>query len=677
MIGKVLNNRYEIIEKVGTGGMAIVYRATDKLLGRPVAVKILQPQFADNETAVKRFNREAQSVASLSHPNIVNIFDIGRDDDLHYIVMEYVTGNDLKEELKKVGRFEVDKAIQLITGICNALIKAHRNNIIHCDIKPHNILVTKDNRAKVTDFGIARAVTSATMAHTNSVMGSAHYLSPEQAKGAKVSTKSDIYSLGIVLYELLTGQVPFTGENHISIALKHLEEKPPSPQEINPNISDELASIILKAIAKKPEDRYNSVVEMLRDLKEIEINTTQKVKNKDITNQHTMVMSKEDYQKEINKEINKKVSKEVSKEVNKKTTKKESLPKSDFKENNRGVRKLNKRNHKATSFEKTPKKNTKKKKKKRNEFLTALLILGIIGIVIMGVGYYMLINYMEVEEVRVPDVVGKHVENARQELADKGLELKVYYRSHSSEVEKDHIISQSIKADKKIKVNRVIEVVVSKGAKLSKVPNLLGIELREAEIKLDKLDLEIGEIKEEYNNEVKKGQIISQDPRPDIEVKSGATVDLLISKGKEPKEVLIPNLVGLKKEEALEKLRERNLLLGQVLERESLNYLKGRVIAQNPSPGKMTMEGTTIQLIISKGIRNPRGSEVKSPLVRIDVPAGNEKRVQIVVTDDNGQRTVYDQVHQPHDKVEKEVITVGSAVIRVYFDGQLNYEKRL
>ncbi len=657
--------------------MAIVYRATDKLLGRPVAVKILQPQFADNETAVKRFNREAQSVASLSHPNIVNIFDIGRDDDLHYIVMEYVTGNDLKEELKKVGRFEVDKAIQLITGICNALIKAHRNNIIHCDIKPHNILVTKDNRAKVTDFGIARAVTSATMAHTNSVMGSAHYLSPEQAKGAKVSTKSDIYSLGIVLYELLTGQVPFTGENHISIALKHLEEKPPSPQEINPNISDELASIILKAIAKKPEDRYNSVVEMLRDLKEIEINTTQKVKNKDITNQHTMVMSKEDYQKEINKEINKKVSKEVSKEVNKKTTKKESLPKSDFKENNRGVRKLNKRNHKATSFEKTPKKNTKKKKKKRNEFLTALLILGIIGIVIMGVGYYMLINYMEVEEVRVPDVVGKHVENARQELADKGLELKVYYRSHSSEVEKDHIISQSIKADKKIKVNRVIEVVVSKGAKLSKVPNLLGIELREAEIKLDKLDLEIGEIKEEYNNEVKKGQIISQDPRPDIEVKSGATVDLLISKGKEPKEVLIPNLVGLKKEEALEKLRERNLLLGQVLERESLNYLKGRVIAQNPSPGKMTMEGTTIQLIISKGIRNPRGSEVKSPLVRIDVPAGNEKRVQIVVTDDNGQRTVYDQVHQPHDKVEKEVITVGSAVIRVYFDGQLNYEKRL
>ncbi|TDX49202.1 Stk1 family PASTA domain-containing Ser/Thr kinase [Orenia marismortui] len=673
MIGKVLNNRYEIIEKVGTGGMAIVYRATDKLLGRPVAVKILQPQFADNETAVKRFNREAQSVASLSHPNIVNIFDIGRDDDLHYIVMEYVTGNDLKEELKKVGRFEVDKAIQLITGICNALIKAHRNNIIHCDIKPHNILVTKDNRAKVTDFGIARAVTSATMAHTNSVMGSAHYLSPEQAKGAKVSTKSDIYSLGIVLYELLTGQVPFTGENHISIALKHLEEKPPSPQEINQNISDELASIILKAIAKKPEDRYNSVVEMLRDLKEIEINTTQKVKNKDITNQHTMVMSKEDYQKEINKEINKK----VSKEVNKKTTKKESLLKSDFKENNRGVRKLNKRNHKATSFEKTPKKNTKKKKKKRNEFLTALLILGIIGIAIMGVGYYMLINYMEVEEVRVPDVVGKHVENARQELADKGLELKVYYRSHSSEVEKDHIISQSIKADKKIKVNRVIEVVVSKGAKLSKVPNLLGIELREAEIKLDKLDLEIGEVKEEYNNEVKKGQIISQDPRPDIEVKSGATVDLLISKGKEPKEVLIPNLVGLKKEEAVEKLRERNLLLGQVLERESLNYLKGRVIAQNPSPGKMTMEGTTIQLIISKGIRNPRGSEVKSPLVRIDVPAGNEKRVQIVVSDDNGQRTVYDQVHQPHDKVEKEVITVGSAVIRVYFDGQLNYEKRL
>ncbi|PRX33528.1 serine/threonine-protein kinase [Orenia metallireducens] len=658
MIGKVLNSRYELVEKVGTGGMAIVYRSKDQLLGREVAVKILQPHFADNETAVRRFKHEAQAVASLSHPNIVNIFDIGKEDDINYIVMEYITGKDLKEHLKEVERIEIDQAIKIVTGVCNALIKAHRNNIVHCDVKPHNILLTDDGRVKVTDFGIAQAVTSATMGQTDSIMGSAHYLSPEQAKGGKVSTKSDIYSLGVVLYELVTGSVPFTGDNHVSIALKHIEESPEDPKKINSQLPDRLAEIILKAIAKEPENRYNSVVELLRDLKEVEEDIANQAKEvKSIANQHTMIMSKQDYQKEIKKEKEKNNTNIIKKE--------------EVQQKLRGVDVVEeKKNKEPTSKKKVP-------AKKRSGLLTALLILAASFIVIMGVGYFMLVQYVNVEEVKVPNLVGKHLEVARQDLESKGLSLKVYYESYSQEIEKDHIISQSIPPNNKVKKARVIEVVVSKGAQVSKVPELLNITLREAEIKLDKLDLQKGEIKEEYSNEVAEGQIISQDPQPGIEVKAGTDINLVISKGREPQEVEVPNLVGLRQEEAVERLRQLNLILGQVLKRESLDYHQGRVIAQKPSTGTKIMEGSTIQLIISTGIRNPRGSEIKDRKIRFNIPPGNEKRVEFVVQDDNGQRTVYDQIHQAGDTVVKDVIIVGPGTIRIYLDGQLYYEKQV
>jgi len=657
MIGKVLNSRYELVEKVGTGGMAIVYRAKDQLLGREVAIKILQPHFADNETAVRRFKHEAQAVASLSHPNIVNIFDIGKEDDINYIVMEYITGEDLKEHLKEVKRVKIDQAIDIVAGVCNALVKAHRNNIVHCDVKPHNILLTDDGRVKVTDFGIAQAVTSATLGQTDSIMGSAHYLSPEQAKGGKVSTKSDIYSLGVVLYELVTGKVPFTGDSHVSIALKHIEEAPVSPKEINASIPDKLAEIILKAIAKEPENRYNSVVEMLRDLKEVEeqlANQTNEVKS--IANQHTMIMSKQDYQKEIKKEKEKNNTNIIKKE--------------EVQQNLRGVDVVEK-DKEPTSKEKVP------AKKKRSSLLTALLILMATFIVIMGVGYFMLMQYVNVEEVKVPNLVGKHLEVARQDLKSKGLSLKVYYESYSQEIEKDHIISQSIPPNSKVKKARVIEVVVSKGAQVSKVPELANITLREAEIKLDKLDLQTGEVKEEYSNEVAEGQIISQDPQPGIEVKAGTNINLVISKGGEPQEVEVPNLVGLRQEEAVERLRQLKLILGQVLKRESLDYHQGRVIAQKPSTGTKLMEGSTIQLIVSTGIRNPRGSEIKDRKIRFNIPPGDEKRVEFIVQDDNGQRTVYDQVHQAGDTVMKDVIIVGPGSIKIYLDGQLYYEKQV
>ncbi len=651
MIGKVLNGRYKIVKKIGTGGMAIVYQAKDQLLERKVAVKVLQPHFADNETAVNRFNHEAQAVASLSHPNIVNIFDIGRDDDIHYIVMEHIIGKDLKKLLKEMERLDIKRSIEIAKGICNGLIKAHRNNIIHCDIKPHNILLTNEGRVKVTDFGIARAITSATIGQTDSVMGSAHYLSPEQAKGSKVSTRSDIYSLGIVLYEMLTGKVPFTGENHVSIALKHIEEEAVSPQSFNSNIPDSLNKIVLKAIAKDPSDRYNSVVELLRDLKEFRtIDQENGVVMPQVNNQETMVMSKEDYQKELNK-----VAKQEEIKV-------ENTELEEFK----GVDDVAER-----------KEATSKDKKGRKQLAIILLAVVLAGGLVLGGGYYLLGQYVEVEEVKVPNLIGKHFETAKREMLEKGLKLEVYYNSYSQEIEKDHIISQSIRSGKKVKKNRLIEVVISEGAKLSKVPDLKGVTLRQAEIKLEKIDLEIGQVIEEYNNQVPKGEIIKQTPQAGIEIKSEAQIDFVVSKGGAPQAVAVPNLVGLRKEEAVERLRERNLILGQVLERESLDYREGRVIAQQPSIGSEIIEGSTVQLIVSSGIRNPHGSEVRSRLIRISVPAGANKRIQITVKDDNGERTIYDQLHEGGQQIKKEVILVGPAVIRVYFDGQLYEEKRL
>ena len=650
MIGKILNNRYELVEKIGTGGMAIVYRAKDSLLSREVAVKILQPQFADNEKAVKRFRHEAKSVASLNHPNIINIFDIGQDDELEYIVMEYITGQDLKEKISQEGKFNPAKAIKIIKEVCQALIKAHRNNIIHCDIKPHNILLTSDERVKVTDFGIAQAVTDATMVHTESIVGSAHYLSPEQARGSKVTTKSDLYSLGIVLYELVTGELPFEGDNSVSVALKHVKEQPPSPVEYNQDLSPKLVDVILKLLAKNPSDRYNSANELLKDLKEVD----ESLEGLEISNQETMVISKD---KLVNREQKSSSSSDSSK--TKKLTE-ENIEQED----------KNKNKNKTT-------KNLKPKLKNELNFKTTIAILAVIMFAILGIMYYFYLDYVTVPNVEVPNVVNQELTSAEKTVEEKGLKLEVYYKTYSSEVPKDHIISQSPKSGEVVKKKRVISVVVSKGSELSVVPDFKNMALRQAKVELDKKDLLLGTVKKEYSSQIAEGKIISQTPLADKKVDAKTKVDLVVSQGPEPQKLKVPNLVGLKKEEAVEKLRANNLIVGQITNRKSLNYFSGRIIAQQPASGAEVTEGSTIQLIVSSGIRNPYNSEVRKSTVNIDVTPGQTKEVKIIVKDDNGQRIVYQNRLQPGKKVYKEVITVGPAIIRVYFNDKLVSEKTI
>jgi serine/threonine-protein kinase len=653
MIGKVLNSRYEILEKIDTGGMAVVYLGKDNLLDREVAIKVLQSQFASNKQAVKRFHQEAKSVASLSHPNIVNIFDIGQeDDDLHYIIMEYIKGEDLKKKLQQEGILPPKRAVEIIKGVCRALIKAHRNNIVHCDIKPHNILLTEDGTVKVTDFGIARAVTGTTMTRTDSIRGSAHYLSPEQAKGEPVSTKSDIYSLGIVLYELLTGKLPFDGENSVSVALKHIEEEPPAPREINSGLPQEVEAIILRAIAKEPEARYNSVAEFLKEVKE----AADKLTDNQVTNQPTMVLSREELK---NSEEGTSGQEESAEETPLQDEEDQEI---EFKSD-------------------SGKQVSRRQKNGKSRWKKILLTIGIIGLIlfiVLGASYYFLVDYLTVPNVETPDIVEQEFEAAEEKLAEVGLEIEVYHRRSDNEIPEDHVISQSPQAGEVVKKNRTVEVVLSEGAQLTEAPKLEGKTLREAQVEVDRKNLVLGEVTEEYTSEVEEGRIISQEPAAEEEVETGTPINLVISQGPQPQEITVPDLVGLRREEAVEELRQQNLILGRELSEKSLNYREGQVIAQDPEPGTELQEGSTVQLIISSGIRNPYNSSIRERTINVNVPAGGQqKEVRIVIRDDNGERIVYQATHPPGENISQEVITVGPTIIRVYIDGQLYNEMHL
>ncbi|SFT47259.1 serine/threonine protein kinase [Selenomonas sp. GACV-9] len=559
MIKRVLDQRYELQELIGGGGMADVYRAQDLLLNRPVAVKILHEQFKSDTEFINKFNREAQAAARLSHPNIVNIFDVGVMDDAHYIVMEYVPGRTLKDRIKQEGHLSVEDALQVARDIARALAHAHANNLVHCDIKPHNILMMPDGSAKVADFGIARAVTESTMTYTGNVVGSVHYFSPEQAKGTMITPKSDVYSLGVVLYEMLTGALPFTGETPVSIAMKHLQEEPASVRQLDPSIPPVVEAIVARAMSKDPAMRPVAA-ELMHDIQQAE----------------QMLGAGHGYGNGGQPDP-------FATQV---------LPRVE--EPAEPIVSRRERNHAAVYEDEEPEENEK------SIFKSKAFIAGLIMVLVMGffAGAFMSYGkFWSTAEVVVPDVTGKQMTLARQILEDKKLRVNVA-ETYDASVPAGTVVSQNPEAGAKVKEERLVTIYVSKGGESMEMPDLKGLSRTDAEEKLKKMGLKIGSIYER-NSDEEAGTVIATDPRAGSKITKGQSVDITVSKGKKEKKASVPDVTGLPLEAAKEAITSAGFHVGSVT-KEASKQAAGTVISQSPSGGSSIAEGTSVNLVVAE-----------------------------------------------------------------------------
>ena len=529
MIGAVLSNRYEILEKLGCGGMAVVYKAKDTLLGRLVAVKVLHEQFSQDETFVQRFRREAQAGARLSHPNIVSIFDVGCHEDDHYLVMEYVEGTNLKDIIKENAPFEENQVLRMGIELCEALEHAHENGLIHCDIKPHNILITDKGKVKVTDFGIARACTSDTITFAGSMVGSVHYFSPEQARGGKADVQSDIYSASVVLYEMATGELPFTAESPVSVALKQITEAPVPPSQINPEVSPGLEAIILKGMSKSPGDRFASAAEMKKVLAELNHSEAaspaylaeQKApKNKKLRPGGWVALAfglllvmVAGYFAALGffqvDEVE--VPNVVNVEVDKAT---ESLEEAGLKVN--VLSELYDIEVPAGHvISQNPEGGDKVKK---NRVVTLEVSKG-------------------PEIVEVPDVTGQSLEEAEATLSASGFKIAsdISY-IYDSQLGEGKVVQQIPKAQTKKEQGTEVTLVASKGAQPQYInmPDLTGLTLEEAKRKLKDAKLKVGNVNSAESSFFYSGQVADQGVEVSTSILQGKSVDLVVSKGPGP-----------------------------------------------------------------------------------------------------------------------------------------------
>lgn len=621
LLGKLLGGRYELIEKIGDGGMAIVYKARCHLLKRYVAVKILRPELVADEEFVARFRRESQAAASLAHTNIVNIYDVGEEDGIYYIVMEYVNGGTLKDYIRKKGRLEPEEAIDIALKICSAIKHAHENNIIHRDIKPQNILMGDDGSIKVADFGIARAVTSTTITMSGSnVLGSVHYFSPEQARGGYVDEKSDLYSLGVVLYEMCTGTVPFNGESAVSIALKHIQEDITWPDNTCTHIPKSLQDIINKALEKEQCMRYQSAQEMIDDLK------------------RALIEPDGDF-----------VVKNISSDMPTQSITPIDLP----------VVKNN-------DVEEDEKIEPISKKKVIITIMPMILIL--FFLIFMGVSIYK--NNFVVKEVEVPDIRELSLDEATNILQDSQLSIKVIDSKHSKDIEEDHIISQDPEGGTIVEALSSVKVIVSLGPKTVVVPNVVGKTEEEAVRELEEKGLEVAGREYRPNDEYPRGIVISQSIQHDTEVLSDTTIDLVISDGSETSAIKVPEYIGLQLDEAKERIIGDNLSQGEIFESYSDVVPQGIVLKQKPEAGVYVEENRKIDLWVSLG------SKPNYPK-RLEIPLGGEKNngkdnlvIKIEKADDKS--VVYEKEHSIDEKVVVvDLEEKGVVDYNIYIDGQL------
>lgn len=530
---RLLAGRYELIEKIGEGGMAVVYKARCRLLNRFVAIKILRPEFTKDETFVDNFKKESQAAAGLTHPNIVSVYDVGKEGNINFIVMELVEGKPLSQIIAEKGRLDYKEAINVARQVASALSLAHKNQIIHRDVKPHNVLITSTGVAKLADFGIARAVTNSPVVDgtNNKVMGSVHYLSPEQARGSYLDERSDIYSLGIVLYEMLTGKVPFDGDNAISIALMHINETMTPPTQLVSGIPPQLERVVMKATDKYQTNRYASADELIAELDNIDFIT--KVMGSKAFGEFgpDYPERRDDFGRRTPYDGGKVRKIDVEPEPEDETETEDRI---------------------RYEHEKAKKKNRETGNKKQSSKLIAVIL--VLVLIIGGAGLFALGSMLgffgsENTDVTVPPLTGKTYDQAASELEALGLVIKEGEQVYSPDQEKGKITSQTPKEGSVVGIGTAVEVNISRGKKDGVVPNIVNKDLAAAEAYLAEFGFKLG-TQTQVESHLPKGTVISQSPEAGDKANSGASINVEVSDGKGKEMTKVPNLYGLSKEQA-------------------------------------------------------------------------------------------------------------------------------
>ena len=533
MAKRLLAGRYELIEKIGEGGMAVVYKARCRLLNRFVAIKILRPEFTKDETFVDNFKKESQAAAGLTHPNIVSVYDVGKEGNINFIVMELVEGKPLSQIIAEKGRLDYKEAINVARQVASALSLAHKNQIIHRDVKPHNVLITSTGVAKLADFGIARAVTNSPVVDgtNNKVMGSVHYLSPEQARGSYLDERSDIYSLGIVLYEMLTGKVPFDGDNAISIALMHINETMTPPTQLVSGIPPQLERVVMKATDKYQTNRYASADELIAELDNIDFIT--KVMGSKAFGEFgpDYPERRDDFGRRTPYDGGKVRKIDVEPEPEDETETEDRI---------------------RYEHEKAKKKNRETGNKKQSSKLIAVIL--VLVLIIGGAGLFALGSMLgffgsENTDVTVPPLTGKTYDQAASELEALGLVIKEGEQVYSPDQEKGKITSQTPKEGSVVGIGTAVEVNISRGKKDGVVPNIVNKDLAAAEAYLAEFGFKLG-TQTQVESHLPKGTVISQSPEAGDKANSGASINVEVSDGKGKEMTKVPNLYGLSKEQA-------------------------------------------------------------------------------------------------------------------------------
>lgn len=648
-IGKMLDNRYEILERIGTGGMAIVYKAKCHRLNRLVAIKILKSDLAQNEEFRRRFNAESQAVAQLSHPNIVSVYDVSRGGDMEYIVMELIDGITLKQYMEKRGQLNWRESLHFITQIMRGLSHAHSRGIIHRDIKPQNIMVLRDGSVKVADFGIACLADSA-QTLTQEALGSVHYISPEQARGDRPDARSDIYSSGVVLYEMLTGRLPFEGESAVSVAIQHLSSIPLAPREINPDIPEQLELICMKAMAPDLEHRYQSADAMIADLEAFR-------KNPEVE----MKFDLSDLRPEENDEPTRTIRTMPSHTV--------TIPVHQPERNYpRRERDEDEEPRRAGSG-------------KRGVLVGAVTVAAVAVVIVLFKTILGSFAPAAVDQYQVPDLYNMTIEEAESDPRIEGVfEIQKAGSEFSADVPEGHILRQDPKKEETRKGSQlVIQVWVSAGEETGEVPDLENKSEQDARILLEKLNkeynleltVEAPEELKQFSEEVTEGYVIKTEPAQGEILKKGDTVKLILSKGPDIKPVTVLPFVGMSIDSVLSQLESYKLTCDAAdVEVVDSDKPGGTIVWQSPASGETVPEWTTIKFRVSAGLAS------SALPITVDIPQNGKDIVKVeIYVGDEPNPQYSETVYEADGAVSTTLYGTGRKMVKVYFDGVLDQKQ--